>query len=187
MTRHRDLLVQARGALRHGNALWAASGYGPMAEGARDAYTQMRAFQDATIFGMTGEPEYAVLYLRWEVTFPEEWRAPNANMWSPWARKEGALRRLGREGVPARVKDSAVELLDAVLRRPYRRKDWNYAEVARRVDYADRLDVLYREQPLRAEFIQYVIANPQVHITRKTWTRWLERTGHSAANADHSR
>ena len=175
LARHRDLIAQAGEALHRGNWHWSRTGYGDMLAAAQAAYAEMRALQGATIFGMTAVPEFAVLYLRWEVDFPHEWGAAEVNMWSPWSRKEGLLRKFGRDGVPDEIKVPIADLLDAVLRRPYRCKDWMYAQVARHVDYIGRLEALQRQRLLRAEFIRYVIDNPRVHITRKTWARWLDR------------
>jgi hypothetical protein len=177
LTRHKALLAEAADALRRGNWYWAEArrrGWSGLPAQALEAYAEMRAHQDATIFGMTKIPEFAVVYLRWEVEFPDEWRDPAVTMWSPWSGKEGVLSRLGRDGVPDEFSEPVANLLDAVLRRPYRCKDWLYARVARQVDYRDRLDALRPEQPLRAEFVRYVLDHPDLHVTRKTWGRWLD-------------
>jgi hypothetical protein len=174
LARHRDLIARSEEALHRGNWHWSTTGYRDMPAASRAAYDEMHALQNATIFGMTDVPEFAALYLRWEIDFPHDWGAAETNTWSPWSRKEGLLRRFGGDGVPDEIKVPIAGLLDAVLRRPYRCKDWIYAQLARHVDYVGRLEALRHEQPLRAEFVRHVIDNPQVRITHKTWARWLD-------------
>ncbi|MGW6449868.1 hypothetical protein [Lentzea sp. NPDC055074] len=123
---------------------------------------------------------FVALYLRWEGRFPNQWRTPGSETWSPWTRKEAVLRHLGRYGLPAEVRRDAVDLVADVVHRPYRCKDWMYALLVRHVDSAhfrDRMTALEgADDPLvrlRARFLLDVADHPGLPVKRATWGRWL--------------
>ena len=131
---------------------------------------------------------FAVLYLRWEVSFPDEWRMRGSYLWSPWTMKEALLGEFERGGIPEAVQPQLAELVLDALQRPYRCKDWKYALQVRHVADAEfiseveaLLDAADPLTSLRARFILHVADNASLHITRKTWLRWLEAHGQAKA------
>jgi hypothetical protein len=123
---------------------------------------------------------YLVLYLRWEADYPQEWGAPDSWMWSPWGTKEGLLRRLDRGGVPEQIRPQVGDLIVSALQRPYRCKDWMYAQLVRHVldtPIVSRIEALKdAEDPLvrlRAQFLLHVARRPQRSVKRASWQRWL--------------
>jgi hypothetical protein len=125
---------------------------------------------------------FAVLSLRWEASFPAEWRAPESWMSSPWNAKERLLRRLERGGIPQVARADVVDLIVAALLRPYRCKDWMFAGLAHHFGddlyFWDRIqalvaggDAVTRE---RARFVAHAARHPEMVITRTSWGRWLE-------------
>jgi hypothetical protein len=69
----------------------------------------------------------ALLFLRWEASYPDEWRAPDSHAYSPWSIKQAVLGRFGDSGVPDMLRSEAADLVLTAVLRPYRCKDWRYA------------------------------------------------------------
>lgn len=200
LARHQSLVEASGNALRRYNAVWSEAGtlvprQPHLAAALQREWADHCWQRDQTIFGSLDEFlgaedaagrttywPFVALFLRWESRYPHVWRAAESNLWSPWSRKARLLARLGRDGVPDGAGTDAVELVLTALRRPYRCKDWAYALLARHV-----IDLGLREPvtaltgdddplvALRARFVLDVSADPGRTITRRTWTRWLER------------
>lgn len=136
---------------------------------------------------MTFAP-FALLYLRWEARYPDEWRAPESNLYSPWSIKEQLLRRFATSGVPDALRPEAADLVLAAMQRPYRCKDWRYARLIGRVDgpgFRDRVNALAHDpDPLlsaRARFVLDVADHPGRPVNRNSWRRWVaDETVHAS-------
>jgi len=202
LTRHRTLVTASGDALHRYNAIWQEAGTPApeqphLAAAIEQAWADHQWQSDQTLFGRLGtfldaEPEdaavrmvywpFVALYLRWESRFPDQWRAPESNLWSPWTRKERLLRQLGKSGLPENGAADTVDLIVTALRRPYRCKDWAYALLVPHVantEFHDRVAVLTDAADplvrLRARFVLDVAVDPERAVTRRTWSRWLER------------
>ncbi|WP_157528058.1 hypothetical protein [Nocardia sp. NRRL S-836] len=194
LERHRQLVARSLDALHWSNRVWAQAGTPAprephLAAEMDRARADHRRHRDQTIFGYVdafletrGEAywPFVVLYLRWEARHPEEWRSRDANLWSPWGRKEVVLGELGRRGMPDEMRPDAVDLIIDAVQRPYRCKDWKYALLVRHVagtEFHARITALADGQDpvvqLRARFIIDLAKHPEVRITQKTWHRWL--------------
>lgn len=197
LARHQASIAAAAAALHWSNAVWAQAGTPAPTEPRLAAeMDQARAAQrwhtDQTIFGLlrgfhSEDPlvreihaPFVVLYLLWERRYPDEWRPDASNMWSPWGAKEGLLDTMARRGVPDDVRPHLTDLFIEVLQGPYRCKDWMYAGLVRHLHtapFAARIEALAdAEDPLirlRAQFILWVAARPELRIKRVTWRRWL--------------
>jgi hypothetical protein len=126
---------------------------------------------------MTFAP-FALLYLRWEARYPDDWRAPESNLYSPWSIKEQVLRRFATSGVPDALRPEAADLVLAAIQRPYRCKDWRYARLIGRVDspaFRDRVNALAHGPLLaaRARFVLHVAEHPGQPVNRNSWRRWV--------------
>jgi hypothetical protein len=200
LDRHRELLRAGRAVRDRCNALAveATRRAEPRLIAALDqARAEYDGIHQQTIFGplgaflepptddpLDGDPAryaaYALLFLRWERHYPDEWREAGTLTWSPWTRKELVLKRFSDLGVSAGQQRDLADLLLGVVAGPYRCKDWWYAALARHVA-GPRLRhglALLRRGPdplprLRAEFLLDVLDQPTVRITRTTWRRWL--------------
>jgi hypothetical protein len=200
LARHQALTVAAGEALQWSNRVWERAGTpAPVEPHLSAEMDQARAdhrwYRDQTISGLldgfwrAAPPDtvaravyapFVVLFLRWETRFPDEWRAPDSCGSSPWTTKEGVLRRLGRDGVPDEVRPAVADLVLAAVGRPYRCKDWRYAQVVRHVcdeHFTDRLDALLADADplvrLCARFTRYIAAHPGRPVTRVSWQTWL--------------
>ena len=118
---------------------------------------------------------FVLLYLRWEADYPDEWRSPETNQWSPWTCKEVVLGRLSRHGVPEAIRPEIADLIIAAIRRPYRCKDWMYGQTVRHVADAAFLDkitaLLDAHDPLirlRAQFVRYLLNHRECNVNRST-------------------
>jgi hypothetical protein len=201
LARHQALLVAAREALRWSNRVWAQAGTPAPAEPhlaaeMDQARASFRWNEEQTIFGPIHaflssrgseaglpSPPYAVLYLRWETDYPQEWAAPGSCIGSPWGTKEVLLRRFDREGVPESVCSQIADLAVCALQRPYRCKDWMYARLVRQIadtTFLERIEALHDADDLlvrlRAQFISHVARHPELPVKRVSWQRWLSTT-----------
>ncbi|MFB9905687.1 hypothetical protein [Allokutzneria oryzae] len=127
---------------------------------------------------------FALLFLRWEADYPNEWCSPGTHMWSPWGLKEVILRDLAYRGVPPGVRGQATDLVVAAVRRPYRCKDWMYGQLVRHIsdeEFLRRIDALLSVGghlvSTRARFILHIAQHPERTVKRVTWQRWLDSTG----------
>ncbi|WP_424231911.1 hypothetical protein [Actinophytocola sp.] len=171
LTRHRSLVASDPAASSH----WS------------DGDKTIFAYNEAFIYvrpGIDFHPGYwpfVMLYLWWEMRYPDEWRSRESNKGSPWTRKQVLLRQLGQYGMPEEVGLEAAELILAAIQRPYRCKDWMYALLVRHVadeNFRDRTTAL-TDVPdplvrLRARYILDHVDRPDATTTRRTWRRWLE-------------
>ncbi len=199
LDRHRALLTVMREGLDAYNKIWVEAGprwpdTGPYSARLTMAERVWRVPLAETVFGALGELDtrdeeayrlhvpFAVLFLRWEADFPDEWGEAGALTWSHWGTKEGLLRTLAGHGVPEDSQGAVLDLVAAALTREYRCKDWRYVPLARRVDGPDLRDLLTKMEGPRARFVRYVLDEPALAVTRKTWRRWLDRTGDPAVS-----
>ncbi|MEH0845302.1 hypothetical protein V6U81_23210 [Micromonospora sp. CPCC 205711] len=200
LARHQALLAAARGALRRWNALWAvadpATRTQPQLVAALDqVHAERRWHEEQTLRApvdafLRSAPDdgvaqalwapFAVLYLRWEADYPDEWRAPGSWGWSPWTTKAVLLRRLDRRGLPEEIRPQIAELVLSALERPYRCKDWMYACLVRHLDeplFLNRVEMLVSaDDPLvrlRAQFVLDAAEHCEQRVTRTSWRRWL--------------
>lgn len=200
LSRHQAMVAAAAAARARLSGVWSATGWfgatEPYLIAARDqARADYRWYHDRTIFGHLeafvrpggtnnttrgANAPFALLYLRWERSWPDAWRSPDSGSCSPWTTKTALLRGLGRDGVPVGIRSPLVDLVLAVTHGPYRCKDWMYGPVIRHLrdaGLADRIGVLVgADDPLirsRARFILHVAAHPEHHVTRTSWRRWL--------------
>ncbi|HJP80484.1 MAG TPA: hypothetical protein VJ914_39805 [Pseudonocardiaceae bacterium] len=132
---------------------------------------------------------FALLYLRWEACYPQDWRAPESNLWSPWSTKEDVLRWFGRSGVPDTLRAEAVDLLLGAIARPYRCKDWQYIRLVDHIHdrtFRDRVGALAdATDPLvaaRARFVLHVADHPGRPLNRRTWQHWLVKASKPAGS-----
>ncbi|MEU1841350.1 hypothetical protein [Micromonospora chersina] len=204
LARHQAILAAASDALDRSNALWAAhyrsrSSQTRLGVALDQARADFRWHQEQTIYGpfhafrdaADGDDAararwapFAVLYLRWEAEYPDEWAAPESWMWSRWGTKEALLRRLDRGVLPEGIQPQIAELILAAVGRPYRCKDWAYACLVHHLDdplFFHAVEMLAcADDPsvrLRAQFVLHVAAHPEQRITRTSWRRWLNPTG----------
>ncbi|GAA0944125.1 hypothetical protein GCM10009554_38040 [Kribbella koreensis] len=192
-------------SIRRENALWWSNGqsYDFSAEPALEAefYRQVaigRTAGDHTIYGALSRfidaswyPDrwatfeqltpYAVLFLRWEATYPEEWGAGDG---APWGLKKRILRSFARAGVPDSARAQLVELVTQAVSRTYRCEDRWYAALARRVDGPDLRAALdeRRKSPddlvrVKADYVEAVLADAEMPVTRASWRRYLACSG----------
>ena len=178
LDRHRALLEAASAALCRMNEIWARTGSfapadRPSAAAMDQAHAEFRANRDGTLFGPISarDARYAVLFLRWEARYPDEWRAASPWTWSHWGTKEGLLRWFATAGVPGAVRADVAELILDALRRPYRCKDWRYAALLRHVADPSLLDRirLLAGGDRRARFLLHVAAHPGERITMNSY------------------
>jgi hypothetical protein len=122
---------------------------------------------------------YALLYLRWEALFPDEWFAYAKG----WGTKRGLLSLFTRASndVPDTVVDQLIDLVVLAARREHRCKDVGYARLARALDRPQlraRLAAI-ADQPieparLRAGYLLWLLDLPDAPQPKKSqWLSWL--------------
>ena len=190
LAEHQEFLRAAAAALKQQNRIWAETqSWSPDEPHRTAAMDQARAaFRwnlEQTIFGKMlaagpGSVAHAIVFLRWENEYPQEWRAPDSYLWSPWGYKESVLQRLDRDGMPAEFRQPVADLVIVAAGRAYRCKDWRYARLVRHLSGTDLLDRLTSLRAsgddlvrLRAEFLTDVSKHPGRALNRTTWRRWL--------------
>jgi hypothetical protein len=121
---------------------------------------------------------FAVLFLRWEVRYPQEWR--EAGPWSPWGTKRAILRRFAKSGPPPECTAALVDLVIEAVERENRCEDRGYALLARRLDGPQLRDRLDRSMSsvdglirLRAGYLRALLCSPKAPVTVAGWRRWL--------------
>ncbi|MFC0543254.1 hypothetical protein [Kutzneria chonburiensis] len=197
LERQQSFVAEAWRAQAWANDVWARAGwrapilFPELAPEWNQAVAQVRWNRERSLGGAmsgwlnAGTPDvdrasYALLFLRWEARYPQAWRARESTMFSPWSLKETVLRRFGRAGVPATLRDDAVDLLLAAILRPYRCKDWLYARLIHHVPtdvFRDRVDDPEPLVSARARFLLHVADHPERPVKRASWQRWLDQTG----------
>lgn len=206
LARDAALVAEFRRALAVRNELWFRAGRSmrpkevALVAAMDQARAEMTAASERTLHGITGKfiharradgpddhqrlASYAVLFLRWEDAYPDQWRIPRASG-TPWWLKKHVLRRFARGGVPSNVQHDALQLIVRAIEREHRCEDGGFAALARAVD-ADELrsrltateatdDPLVR---LRAQYIRWVVDHPTAPLTAVGWRRWLTSDEH---------
>jgi hypothetical protein len=125
---------------------------------------------------------YGVLFLRWELRFPEEWR----ESWngSPWSAKEAVLATFCKCGPGSQTAPVLDDLLIAAVGRVQRCQDRWYWQLARRIAtpelrarLADAADDAIERTRLRARFVLWVIDHPGERTGSAAWLRWRRTEG----------
>lgn len=126
---------------------------------------------------------YALLFLEWEARCPQEWTTHA----KAWGTKQSLIRDLAGIGHTPELRAKLVDLLDVIVRRPYRCKDREYVRVARAVDGEELRTRLTgardSDQPwarLHAGYVLWLLDHPELPNTRRVWTTWLARERDSA-------
>jgi hypothetical protein len=197
LERQAGLIADWSGGLRRSNALWFQNGQSSdfsrslrMASQYEQALADQNDAIGQTLHSVAGEfgrawysdrdetesAPYAVLYLRWEADFPEEWRA--AAPWSPWGLKQRILRGFVKVG-PLGWERALTDLVMGAVARRQRCEDHLYAALARHLDGPDlrsRLaeagasaDPIVR---LRAGFVGAVLDDHDMAVSVASWKRW---------------
>jgi hypothetical protein len=78
--------------------------------------------------------QFAILYLEWEMAYPDEWQQDAGTYVSPFGLKGSILRAMDWHGVSEPDRAAVQKLLLAAVIGPYRAKDWQYTRVARHID-----------------------------------------------------
>jgi hypothetical protein len=122
---------------------------------------------------------FAVLFLQWEVAYPQDWGSP----WPLWGAKKDVLRGLAGIEIPQDSRAVLVELVVAAVRREHRCEDRWFVLLARRLDGPELRNPVARclDSPdpivsLRAGFLLDVLADPSMPATVASWKRWLAST-----------
>lgn len=120
---------------------------------------------------------YAVLFLRWEAQFPEQWRS--VGPFSPWSLKRRVLRQFADMDVPGPQVAAVIGLTLAAVNRNQRCEDLGYVLVARSLDgpvlragidaAASSPDLNVR---LRAGYVRWALDNAQAPVTLASWRAW---------------
>ncbi|WP_238697122.1 hypothetical protein [Streptomyces sp. E2N166] len=119
---------------------------------------------------------YALCFLEWEARFPQDWTRHAKS----WGTKERLIRDVSAAHHTETVRSKLVDLLETVVKRPYRCKDREYVRVARAVDGEDlrrRLDRAARSDnpwaQRHAGYVLWLLDRPEVPNTRHVWRTWL--------------
>ncbi|MEW1547964.1 hypothetical protein [Streptomyces tsukubensis] len=120
---------------------------------------------------------YVLLFLEWEARYPREWTRHAKD----WGTKEKLIREVAVARHDEAVEARLVELVDTVVRRPYRCKDREYVRVARAVDtdrLRSRLEAVSRSDDrwarCRAGYVLWLLDRPGVPHTRHVWRTWSD-------------
>ncbi len=119
---------------------------------------------------------YALLFLEWEARYPQEWTRHAKK----WRAKQSLIRGLAHPGHNETVRAKLTDLVEIVVRRPYRCKDREYVRVARAVDSEDlrgRLDAAAQsDNPWarrHAGYVLWLLDRPETPNTVRVWRNWL--------------
>ncbi|MFE2014385.1 hypothetical protein [Streptomyces sp. NPDC059491] len=130
---------------------------------------------------------YALLFLEWEAGFPEEWTLHAKK----WGTKERLLRDVAVPGHAEPARARLTDLVETVVRRPYRCKDRAYVRVARAVDSAElraRLECAARSDTpwarRHARYVLWLLDRPDVPNTVHVWQTRLEAQAQAEAEAE---
>jgi len=125
---------------------------------------------------------YGLLFLRWELLFPAEWRG--AWPYSPWTDKENVLETFCRRGPTPQTGPALADLLIAAVSREQRCQDRWYWRLARRIETAQlraRLATAAEgageRTRLRARFVLWVLDHPDEGTGSAASRRWLRSEG----------
>ncbi|WP_394427502.1 hypothetical protein [Streptomyces sp. SGAir0957] len=127
-------------------------------------------------FGSWPGLPYALCYLEWEARYPQEW----TRYAKSWGVKERLIRTLAVADLDEMATTKLVELIETVVRRPYRCKDREYVRVARTMDGPDLRNRLVNaarsDDPWarrHAGYVLWLLDRPEVPSTRHVWRTWL--------------
>lgn len=200
LARDAELRADGERALACYNELWFRAGktWRPQDAALLAAMDQARAAmiaaRDRTLGGITsnfiharvGGPHvhdllapYAVLFLKREIAFPDEW-AGRRTPGGPWWAKKRVLKRFVEAGVPTRLRSDVIRLIAAAVEREHRCEDGGFAAVARAVDGAELRGALEAAEAmpdplvrLNAQYARWVVDHPATPVTAVGWRRWL--------------
>ena len=128
--------------------------------------------------------QFAILYLEWEMAYPDEWYQDAGTYLSPCGLKGSILRAMDWHGVSEPGRAAVEKLLLAAVRGRYRAKDWRSTRVARHLDSRPLREALGTiadggddAAALRAAFVLSRLDNPDLSANRRSYGNWLkERT-----------
>ncbi|MEU0228593.1 hypothetical protein ABZ177_30195 [Streptomyces sp. NPDC006284] len=133
---------------------------------------------------------YALCFLEWEARYPQEW----TRYAKSWGTKESLIRDVAAAHHDDAVRGKLAELVETIVRRPYRCKDREYVRVARAVDGEDlrgRLDRAARSDSPWAQrhagYVLWLLDRPEVPNTRHVWRTWLATAAGEQAPAGVAR
>ncbi|GAB2564924.1 hypothetical protein [Kribbella endophytica] len=199
LERQAGLVEEWSEGLRRSNALWFQNGQSSdFSRSLRKAslYEQALADQEdaieQTVYSVAGDfgsacwysdrdetefAPYAVLFLRWEAEFPEEWRA--GAPWSPWGLKQRILRGFVKVGPLGRERE-LTDLLMGAVGRPQRCEDRLYSALARHLDGPELRSRLAEAEAsgdqvvrLRAGYVGAVLDDRSMAVSLASWKRWV--------------
>ncbi|NUR85269.1 MAG: hypothetical protein HOY71_14390, partial [Nonomuraea sp.] len=185
-------------ALQHFNIQWAQAAtdvndpWPPYVQAANDQFIAARnetlpdglweSVPSKELASWPGLP-YALLYLRWEALYPDEWTAHVGG----WGTKTGMLQCLAEDAahLPADVIDDLIELIVSAVLREHRRGDDGYARLVqalRSPQLHDRLQPLTQHAHsgyrLRAGYLLWLLRHPEAaHAKPFQWKTWLATHG----------
>ncbi len=126
--------------------------------------------------------QFAILYLEWEMAYPDEWYQDAGTYLSPSGLKGSILRAMDWHGVSEPDRAAVERLLLAAVRGPYRAKDWRYTRVARHLDSRPLREALGTiadgeddTAALRAAFVLSRLDNPALSANRRSYDNWLKQ------------
>lgn len=173
-------------ALSRFNALLVAARWDYEVPGVREAFAEyqraaMYVLPDAlwnrpraNIESWPGLP-YALLFLEWEARYPEDWTAHAKK----WGTKQFLIRELAVAEHTAPVRAKLTDLVEIVVRRPYRCKDRDYVRVARAVDSPGlraRLAAAARSGDpwarRHAGYVLWLLDHPELPNSLHVWHTW---------------
>lgn len=121
----------------------------------------------------------ALLYLRWEALFPDEWFEHAKS----WGTKQSLLSLFtrGSDYVPETVADQLIDLVTMAVRREHRCEDVGYARLARALDrpklrmsLASVSDLPTEPARSRARYLLWLLDHPGAPQPKKNqWLAWL--------------
>jgi hypothetical protein len=197
--RQAGLVEEWSEGLGRSNALWFRNGQSSdfsrslrMASQYEQALADQKDAIEQTLYSVAGEfgsacwyPDrdetesapYAVLYLRWEAEFPEEWRV--AAPWSPWGLKQRILRGFVKVG-PLGWERDLTDLLMGAVGRAQRCEDRWYAALARHLEGPELRSRLAKAEAspdpvvrLRAGYVGALLDDRSMAVSRASWKRWV--------------
>lgn len=180
-----DPAVRASALARHNALLDEWQGYGESSGTLLDLVTSFSGWWRAS-----RQPDlapYALLFLQWELRFPEEWRDSWCN--SPWSAKEGVLKAFCGDGPTPQTAAPLEDLVIGTVRRVQRCQDRWYWRLARVIDSpslrARLVEAGHDDEErtrLRARYLLWLMDHPAANINSAGWRRWLRSEGRPLAH-----
>ncbi|RJQ81798.1 hypothetical protein D5S17_04295 [Pseudonocardiaceae bacterium YIM PH 21723] len=124
-----------------------------------------------------GDPDelvhYSLRYLEWEAHYPDEWCRH-------WGTKASLLGSLAHRDLSGPHRARLADLVLLAVGREHRCEDGRYTRLARVIADDDLRDRIAMQEAstdpliaLRAGFLMYLLDNPEVPATPRTWRTWL--------------